>query len=150
MSPESFFKPRINVASLFSTVPHRPGLLDPFISFNDFWIQCVGPLWILSSIIIQTVMCIFTNFFNLTAAFILHLRQNHRQANEHLLKCVSDTSLVLIKLPFVTTCDSILATIAIFSRIISSITIFSKDKIIQSLYSELAMSDEENNLKVKV
>jgi hypothetical protein len=150
MSHESFFKPRINVASFFSTVPQRPGLLDPFISFNDFWIQCVGPLWILSSIIIQTVMCIFTNFFNLTAAFILHLRQNHRQANEHLLQCVSDTSLVLIKLPFVTTCDSILATIAIFSRIISSITIHGKNKILQCVYGELPQSEKHNGKPILI
>ena len=142
MSHESFFKPRINVASLFSSVPQRPGLLDPFINLNDFLIQCVGPLWILSSIIIQTVMCIFTNFFNLIAAFILHLGQNHHRANQHLLQCVSDTGVILIKLPFVTACDTILATIAIFSRIISSITIYSKDKIMQSLYGDLGMSNE--------
>jgi hypothetical protein len=150
MSHESFFKPRINVASLFSTVPQRPGLLDPFISFNDFWIQCVGPLWILSSIVIQTVMCVFTNFFNLAAALILHLRQNHSRANQHLLQCVSDTSLVLIKLPFVTTCDTILATIAIFSRIIASITIYSKNKILQCIYGEFPMSDKQNGLETMV
>ena len=136
VSYESFFKPRINIASIFSTDPQKPALLDPFKSYEDVAIQLVAPIWIISSIIIQTIKCIFTDFFHLLVALILHLRGNHSLANKHLLRCVSDTGIILIKLPFVTTCDSILASIAIVSRIIATIIFYTRNKLLVALYGQ--------------